>query len=118
MSGLASLGLPGMAGFIGEFTVFLGAYSATSHPAMPILTILAVFGVVLTAGYVLWTVMRIFHGPLKPEWAAHPMRDALPVERFATVALTGVIILVGVAPGLLGAMVARGVAPIAALFQG
>jgi NADH-quinone oxidoreductase subunit M len=118
LSGLASLGLPGMAGFIGEFTVFLGAYSATSHPAMPILTILAVFGVVLTAGYVLWTVMRMFHGPLKPEWAAQPLRDARPVERFATVALTAVIILVGIAPGVLGAMVARGVAPIAALFQG
>lgn len=116
MAGLASLGLPGMAGFIAEFTVFLGAYSATWNPIMPLFTILAVFGIVLTGAYVLWTITRVFHGPLKPEWSDHPLPDASTVERFAVLALTFVVLLVGIFPGLLAPMIARGVEPIARLF--
>jgi NADH-quinone oxidoreductase subunit M len=118
MAGLAAVGLPGMATFISEFTVFIGAYSTEPalNPAMPILTILAVFGIVLTAAYVLWTVTRVFHGPLTPEWVGQPLPDAYPVERFAVGALIGIIILIGVIPGVMAPMVAQGVEPIAALF--
>ncbi len=120
MAGLAALGLPGMAAFVSEFTVFLGAYSAGSAemPYMTIFTILSVFGIVLTAAYVLWTVTRVFHGPLNPEWAEHPLPDAYPVERFAVGALTFVILLVGIIPGVLAPMIAVGVEPIAQLFAG
>jgi proton-translocating NADH-quinone oxidoreductase chain M len=118
IAGLAALGLPGMATFISEFTVFLGGYSSAAHPALPVLTILCVIGIVLTAAYVLWTVMRVFHGPLAAEWAAHPLPDAAPIERFAVVALIAVTLLVGIYPGILAPMVAHGIEPIAALFQG
>ncbi len=116
IAGLASLGLPLLAGFIGEITVFFGAYSSTSTPAMPVLTILSAFGVVLTAGYILWLINRVFHGPLSEEWAHHELPDATPIERFAVGALVFVIALVGVYPGILAPMVAHGVQPIAALF--
>jgi NADH-quinone oxidoreductase subunit M len=118
MASLAALGLPGMATFISEFTVFLGAYSTEPalNPAMPVLTILAVFGIVLTAAYMLWTVTRVFHGPPTAEWRDQALPDAYPIERFAVGSLIGIIILVGVIPGVMAPMVARGVAPIAALF--
>ncbi|MFQ5837370.1 MAG: NuoM family protein [Thermoplasmata archaeon] len=55
---LASLGLPGLVGFVAEFTVFLGTYQAFGlWVLVPILT------VVLTAAYYLYAVQRAIHGP-------------------------------------------------------
>ena len=59
----ASIGLPGLNGFIGEFLVLLGSYLS-----LPVYAVLAAFGVVLAAIYLLWAYERIFTGPLdKPE---------------------------------------------------
>ena len=57
---LASLGLPGMGNFIGEFLVLLGSYQAN----VP-MTVLAALGVVAATVYSLWIVQRVFLGPLK-----------------------------------------------------
>jgi NADH-quinone oxidoreductase subunit M len=54
----AALGLPGLCGFIGEFFVVLGAWSY-SHA----LAIIAASAVILTAGYILWTLQRVYLGP-------------------------------------------------------
>jgi len=62
---LASLGLPGLANFIGEFLVLLGVYQTS-----PALAIVASSGLVLSAIYSLWLVERAFRGPLKREWKA------------------------------------------------
>src|SRR6185436_15594514 len=51
---MASLGLPGLSGFIGEVLVFLGAF-----PVYKIITILAATGVIVTAAYHLWALQRI-----------------------------------------------------------
>ncbi len=65
---LASLGLPGLAGFISEFLVFRGALSIIT----PIAAI-AVSGVVITAAMFLWKVIQlIFLGPLNEKWADLP----------------------------------------------
>ena len=59
----ASIGLPGLNGFVGEFLVLLGSY-ATLQPY----AIIAAFGVVLAAVYLLWAYERVFTGPVtKPE---------------------------------------------------
>ncbi|MDP2661913.1 MAG: NADH-quinone oxidoreductase subunit M, partial [Dehalococcoidia bacterium] len=58
IAGLASLGLPGMSGFVAEFLIFLGSFSA-----WPWQTVLAVVAIVITAGYILWTMQRILFGP-------------------------------------------------------
>ena len=58
IAGLASLGLPGLSGFIAEFTVFVGAFSTLAWA-----TILAAFGIVITAGYILWTLQRVLFRP-------------------------------------------------------
>jgi len=56
---MASLGLPGMSGFVSEFMVFVGAFIT---PTLKVITALAVLGVVLTAGYMLRMVQNVFLG--------------------------------------------------------
>ncbi len=63
IAGLASLGLPGTVNFIGEFTIFVGAFR--HYPA---LTIVAISGIVLTAVYILRTLGNVLFGPRKEEW--------------------------------------------------
>ncbi|MGH8927677.1 MAG: complex I subunit 4 family protein, partial [Acidimicrobiia bacterium] len=59
----ASIGLPGLNGFIGEFMVLLGSF-----PSLPVHAVVAASGVVLAAIYLLWAYERTFHGVLdKPE---------------------------------------------------
>ena len=59
---MASLGLPGLANFVGEFLVLLGAWRVS-----PVLTILATVGFVVSTIYSLWIVQRVFHGKCKFE---------------------------------------------------
>lgn len=60
-SAFASAGLPGLSGFVGEFTVLVGSYLT-----LPALTIIAGVGVILAAVYLLWAYERVFTGPLNP----------------------------------------------------
>lgn len=55
----ASIGLPGLSGFIGEFTILIGSYLT-----LPVLTIIASSGVILAAIYLLWAYERVFTGPV------------------------------------------------------
>jgi NADH-quinone oxidoreductase subunit M len=87
----ASLGLPGLSGFIAEYLVFTGTFAL-----LPVVTILSAFGVVLTAGYLLWMLKRAFYGPLNPKWSW--LTDATWRERIPLVALTLVILVIGVYP--------------------
>ncbi len=103
---LASLGLPAMAGFVAEFIVFSGTYDA--HP---IATLAGIFGVVLSAGYLLWTMQRVFFGPENEKWK--DLTDANAWwERTPVFMLTGAIVLVGVYPSFLVDLMSDGVAPI------
>ncbi|HKS70326.1 MAG TPA: NADH-quinone oxidoreductase subunit M [Ktedonobacterales bacterium] len=88
----ASLGLPALAGFVAEYLVFTGSFAL-----LPVQTIFAAFGVVLTAGYLLWMLRRAFFGPLNRAWAW--LTDATPREAFPLVALSVVILFVGIFPG-------------------
>jgi NADH-quinone oxidoreductase subunit M len=55
-----SMGLPGLCGFIAEVFVILSAFNY--NPNFPLLAILAASAVILTAGYILWTLQRVFLG--------------------------------------------------------
>jgi NADH-quinone oxidoreductase subunit M len=109
IAGLASLGLPGLNGFVGGFLVFIGSYSV-----LPIPTILAAFAIVVTAGYITWMLLKVFFGPLAQRW--EHLGDASPREIFAVGALVAVIIVTGVFPSAVVDMIAVGVSPIARLF--
>jgi NADH-quinone oxidoreductase subunit M len=107
IAGLASLGLPGLAGFVAEFTTFIGAYSV-----YPLATILCVCTIAITAGYILWRLGSVFYGPLMQEWTV--LTDAIWRERLAVGILAAATLLVGVAPSVITEYSAGGVAPISA----
>lgn len=94
LAALASIGLPGLAGFVGQFLIFLGAYSADRKA-----TTVALLGALLTAGVMVWTMQRLFFGPL-PE-ALGRVRDLGSLELTYTVTLLSLIFLIGLVPGFL-----------------
>lgn len=94
IAGLASLGLPSMSGFVAELLVFLGAFDKYTIP-----TIAAVFGILLSAGYVTWMIHRVFFGPPNERWASLPDANNW-WERVPMAALVILIIGVGVYPAI------------------
>ncbi len=89
---MASLGLPGLSGFIGEVMVFIGAFQR--HP---VITVFAVTSVIITAGYMLWTAQRIFLGPLNEKYS--DLSD-MNWREWATLVPLGIpVIVFGVYPG-------------------
>ena len=93
----ASLGLPGLCGFIGEVWVLLGTFEAGKRfPWAYPFAILAAAGVILTAGYILWLIRRVYLGKEKTEYAEYP--DADPRETFILVPLAVLCIALGVFP--------------------
>src|SRR5258706_1854685 len=89
----ASMGLPGLSGFISEGLVLLGMLQK-----YPGLTILGASGVVLTAGYLLWTIQRAFLGPPNEKYLNMPEINGR--EIFTLVPLGLIVILVGIYPGV------------------
>jgi NADH-quinone oxidoreductase subunit M len=116
VAGLASLGLPTTSGFAAEFLIFLGSFSSTAVPYTQVYTIIAIIGVVLTAGYILWMLQQAFYGPVKEEF--NGVKDADGMEKFYTFVLVAVIMLVGIYPAILTDVFKLGIAPVAALFGG
>ena len=105
VAGLASLGLPGTSGFVAELLVFLGAFKVWSW-----ITALAVFAIVITAGYILWMLQRAFFGPLQPRFAS--IGDATVIEAVPMVILVVAIMLVGVYPSIVLDVFRSGIDPI------
>ena len=91
----ASLGLPGLAGFVSEFFVFLGSFGASTL-AYQVITGLSLIGVVITAAFLLWMIQRIFLGDLNPRWQA--LKDMDRGELAAIVPLAAIMLAVGVYP--------------------
>ncbi len=91
---MASLGLPGLAGFVAELNVFIGAFAVFRT-----LTIAAVFSLILTAVYYLWALERAFFGELSPRIAQGDYPDITSHEKTALVILTGLILFFGILPG-------------------
>jgi NADH-quinone oxidoreductase subunit M len=90
---LSSLALPGLNGFVGEFPILLGTF-ATSRPA----AVLAAFGAVLAALYLLWAYQRIFHGPLETD-ANRTTTDLTRRELAVMAPLVVLIVAIGLYPG-------------------
>ncbi len=110
VAGLASLGLPSTAGFVSEIHVLIGTF-----PVWSWMTALGAFGVVLTAGYILWMVQRVMLGPLNPRFA--DLRDATPLELVPIAALVIAIMVVGIFPGTVTDVFATGIKPIVESLQ-
>jgi len=92
---MASLGLPGLAGFVGEVLVFIGAFGAAGGMLRGLVAIGAL-AVIITAGYYLWTMQRMFLGPLNEKWSQ--LWDLNWRERLTLYPLAAITILLGVWP--------------------
>jgi len=116
VAGLAALGLPGTSGFAAEVTTFLGSFGSTMVSGINIYTILAITGVVLGAGYILWMLRRVFYGPPRDEFNGVP--DADLMERVYIYAFVAVIMLIGLYPRIFTDVIKLGVQPILGAFHG
>ncbi len=94
VAAFGSLGLPGLSGFIAEFQVFLGSLAGA-----PVVTALALLGVLITAALFLRALQRIFLGPL--DEARRGMADATPAELAAIVPLLVLSVAIGLFPRFL-----------------
>lgn len=99
----ASIGLPGLANFAGEFMVFAGAFDPKLMPRdglrdLQWTTILALWGVVMSAVYMLRAYRSVFFGSAS---SGLFMRDPAFGQRIPLLALTAVLLLAGCCPGVL-----------------
>jgi NADH-quinone oxidoreductase subunit M len=88
---MASIGLPGLNGFVGEFLILSGTFLVHRWWA-----IAATIGVILAAVYLLWMYQQVFHG--KPDAESEKMRDLGWNERLIMVPLIVIIVFLGVYP--------------------
>jgi NADH-quinone oxidoreductase subunit M len=87
----ASLGLPGLSGFVSEFLCFLGAFQQWKWA-----TTISTLGIIATAAFFLRMMQKVFLGPLNEKWADLP--DMTPRELASLLPLVAVMIWFGVDP--------------------
>jgi NADH-quinone oxidoreductase subunit M len=108
------MGLPLMSGFAAEFFVFVGAFGSVSLPFAPLFTAVAMFGIVIVAGYLLWAMQRTLFGGFELETdyeiGRAPVRDVVPLF-----VLLGLIILLGTVPDLAFGMIRDASRPVVEL---
>ncbi len=113
IAGLASLGLPGTSGFAAEFITFVGSFSSMAVAGIRLYTIIGVFGIVLTAGYILWMLQRVFYGPPLEQFSG--VSDANNIEKVCIFSFVAAIMLVGIYPAILTDIINLGIEPITKL---
>jgi len=118
---MASLGLPGLAGFWGEFPAILAAYDPAD--GLPVETfrtymVIASIGTVLAAGYLLWMLQRTAFGTVKEEWDHHDIHDMAWPEYVAWTPLLALIVVLGVYPNLLFGIMDESVTSTFSVFGG
>jgi NADH-quinone oxidoreductase subunit M len=92
---MASLGLPGLAGFVSEFMVVRGAW-----PVFTAITALAMLGLLITGAYILWGLYKTIFGPLNTKWVGHNLEISAR-EVIAIAPLLALMLFTGVWPAWL-----------------
>ncbi len=112
---LGSLGLPGMMGFIAEFTMFAAIWEAFGWWIM-----VPIWSVLITAGYYLWALQRTFYGSEKRhvevDW--DHIHDVVPGEQWPMVVLVILAIALGILPAVLTGQMGEWTSTIITLFGG
>ena len=109
IAGLGSLGLPGFSGFVAEIMVFLGTFEVWA-----LATSLAAFGIVVSAGYVLWMFQRTFFGPGPlahglPKAKFEKLVDASAADLVPVFVLTIPIVVIGLYPSFITDVFSTGI---------
>jgi len=100
---MASLGLPGLNGFISEFLVVRGSFGVgvnSTSPVMAIYTAIAMLGLLFTGAYILKGIKKVLHGPLNEHWAhgEHKLTEINTREVIVMVPLMALILWIGLYP--------------------
>jgi NADH-quinone oxidoreductase subunit M len=92
---MASLGLPGLNGFISEFLVVRGSW-----PILPVFTAISMLGLLFTGAYILKGIKMVLHGPLNEHWAhgEHKLTEINTREILVMVPLMALILWIGIWP--------------------
>jgi NADH-quinone oxidoreductase subunit M len=118
---MASLGLPGLAGFWGEFPVILSAYQPAgglSEETFRTFMVIAAIGTVLAAGYLLFMLQKVAMGKVPDEWEHAHIHDVHMPEWLAWTPLLLGIIVLGLVPGLVFDVTDDAVQGVARAFTG
>jgi len=128
VGGLASMGMPGLSGFIAEFPIFMGMWAASDSVTLQIggftlsnyysiMVIIAALAIVITAAYVLRVTSQVFFGEFDAE--KYPEVGDIAITDRVILLLLGIpLILVGMMPFLMAPMVQAGVNPVVAMLGG
>ncbi|HSH01902.1 MAG TPA: NADH-quinone oxidoreductase subunit M [Anaerolineae bacterium] len=123
LSGLVSMGMPGLSGFIAEFPIFMGVWRGRGiniegtfgglNPAdfYSIVAIMSALGIIITAAYVLRAINDVFLGEYEPEkW--HDMRPIMAIDKVVLISFGACLVIIGLFPGVIAPMIESGVTPV------
>jgi NADH-quinone oxidoreductase subunit M len=115
---IASLGLPGLAGFWGEVMALLSSYDPAEGLSLGLFRTLMVFGgigTILTAGYFLWMLQRVNLGTVPDRWREKTLHDVTGVEYLSWAPLLVATLLLGIFPRLIFGVTSEAVGTLVAL---
>lgn len=112
VSGLVSMGMPGFSGFVAELPIYMGAWKT-----FPLVAVIAVISIVVTAAYILLVVRRVFFGDT-PEGIMAGLTDISLRDKFVVFILSAILIIIGLIPSVLVPVIEAGVRHILALTGG
>ena len=111
----ASVGLPGLSGFVGEVLVFIGAYAYN-----PWVAAASAFVMIFAAAYLLWMMQRVLFGQVSDflKGLGHHLTDIRPVEILTLAPLGALVVILGVFPGLILGLIDGSVTDVLASVHG
>lgn len=112
IGGLVSMGMPGLSGFIAEIPIYMGVWQVA-----PIVAIISVISIVITAAYILLVVRKVFFGDLPKEYEGK-LTDISKKDKLAIGLLSLFMITIGLIPGLMVPLIETGVNHILAIVGG
>ncbi len=112
IGGLVSMGMPGFSGFVAEFPIFMGLWQRE-----PLVAVVSAIAIVITAGYIMRVVGRVFFGKLPSEFDGH-IGSITSLDKVALVVLSGVLVVLGLFPAVMAPMVESGAQAVLRLVGG
>lgn len=112
IGGLVSMGMPGFSGFVAEIPIYMGVWQVS-----PIVAIISVISIVITAAYILLAVRRVFFGDM-PENLDKDMKGITIKDKISIALLSLFMIAIGIFPGLMVPLIESSVTRILTLLGG
>lgn len=113
IASLGAIGLPTTSGFAAEFSIMTGTYSSTVVAGTHPIVMIALLGLLIGAGYMLWTVQRVFFGPKLDIY--NEMEDANNLEMFYCILFVILIFTIGLYPDFMTSLIKGGVSAVLAM---